>query len=111
MAITTNAQKHADLELKVSQPENNYEVPFGDTMEVKLTIINHGPDDIIGDTLLIQNNVFPVSALIVDTILVGDSIIRRDVTMYNTSGDGEIADEVIDICYQFNYMAFNNIIL
>lgn len=109
LSISTNAQTNADLELKVQQPLNNPIIPFGDTITVKLTIINHGPEEMIGDTILIGNNQFPGYLGVIDTIPVGDSVTHIAIRQWADSINGPVADEIFDVCYYFKFSVLNQV--
>lgn len=90
-------QVNADLELRVLYPTNQLVVPFGDSVQIQLLLINHGPDDIISDTLLLSNSLSPHGAGYLGDILVGDSGIAIAGLQYSSQAD----NDTIDICYFF----------
>lgn len=96
---TSSAQTNADLELVVSSPENNQVIPFGDTVQTIFFIINHGPDPIINDTLIISNNLNPVSSGFVGSIAVGDTGVCHGIIQWADAGDTNNA--TISLCYYF----------
>lgn len=43
---SAQAQRHCDLSLHIISPEKRAEIPFGDTVEMYISVKNLGPDDI-----------------------------------------------------------------
>lgn len=97
-AIKAQAQVHADLELKMVYPQNNQIIPFGDSVRIQMSIINHGPDDIIDDTLLIGSNIMFGSGFIGD-IPAGDTVTAYGALQW--MGEGATDNDTTDVCYYF----------
>lgn len=96
--MNAKAQVNADLELLVVYPENSQVIPFGDSVQIVLSVINHGPDDIINDTIFIDNNVIFGTGFIGD-IPAGDTVTAYGITQW--MNDGETSNDTMNICYYF----------
>lgn len=94
----TYAQTYADLELVVSSPTNNQVIPFGDTLHTTFFIINHGPDPIVNDTLIISNNLDPVTSGFVGSIAVGDTGVCHGIVQGANPGSDT---DTLSVCYYF----------
>jgi|GEM_PF-536838 len=105
-SITLNAQVATDLQLSVVHPTNNQIIPYGDTLDIMLSIRNNGPNDIVGDTLILRISGAPINILVVDTIAVGDTIIRRGITSFSS----QAPDDNVDICFYLYYSLFNSVV-
>lgn len=100
-------QVHADLELIVAYPHNNQVIPFGDSVQTSFFIINHGPDDIIGDTLLIRANNPAMGGGFVGDIQVGDTGIAYSGLQWKDEGDTN--NDSLSFCYYFrNPVSYSN---
>lgn len=102
--IQSTAQVNADLELQVLFPTNNQTISYGDTVLLQLALINHGPEDVLNDTLLLSNNNGSGAGYLGD-LLMGDTGIVIALKQWS----GNIENDTIDICYYFqNPVSYSN---
>jgi len=97
--VQAQTQAHADLELIVATPHNNQVIPFGDSVRTSFFIINHGPDDIIGDTLLVSTDNPAMGGGFVGDIRVGDTGIAYSGLQWKDEGDTN--NDTLSFCYYF----------
>lgn len=96
--VSSYAQKHCDLAIHILTPADGEVIPYGDTANLRYTIINLGPDTLdITDTIFIANSVMPFYSVIwPDTAMgVGDSLTATIMSAWNDESD----DAPIDICF------------
>lgn len=95
-----NAQQaHADVELIVAYPQDNQVIPFGDSVRLSFFIINHGPEDIVGDTLMIRSVNPMFGGGFIGDIPVGDTGLALGV--FQEVGEGHTQNDTFDMCYYF----------
>lgn len=105
-SINARAQASVDLELRTVYPANGQVIPFGDTVHIEMLIINHGPIDIINDTIMIDNDVLFGSGFIGD-IPVGDTVTAYGIMQW--MGDEDSVNVTMNTCYYFrNPVSFSN---
>lgn len=80
------AQRSCDLELKIVEPADNAEIPFGDTATISYSIKNLGPEDITEqDTIYLNMQDMPFLTFLHEHIAVGDSVIYPYLSIWNES--------------------------
>lgn len=85
-SLFSAAQKHADLQFSVVYPQNNAIIPYGDTIPIKVSVKNLGPD-----TLFLN----------VDTIYYGITVFPN-FTLYNYANIPPLDTAIFTVLYAYS---------
>lgn len=97
---TLFAQKYADLQMSIAEPQDGEIIPYGDSVFIKISVKNLGPDTLHAnqDTFYYTTSVIPVASSDWADLNPGDSSIYTVLFKLN---DGNHEDVSESICLYF----------
>ena len=114
-SISLHAQeveRHIDLEILQTKYAPNELIPYGDTFVIMISIVNHGPDDLLqGDYVKVVDDLSFFSIYHSSGIAVGDTATFETLSCINLRDEDEVLDACIWLGFSENIQDNDHILI